>query len=207
MQQGFCFSSSRSQNRFKSSGSCLDEVCIAIKNDRLLSQRSPFSPENPQSWELRLLRSATMSLQRACFGDAQNIGGCSWWFLVRLRPGTWYNRLIVVLCGYVSSVIYEEISWSTCTHSTGSLDFLQFLHQIFFFHFWETGEGGGYVQSWLWCFLLNWLQKFMCACFCVFRAAVTKALGLQQQLCVHQAKLYFSSTSGLKSIVPRLAHL
>lgn len=42
------------------------------------------------------------------------------------------------------------------------------------------------------------------------RAVVTKALGLpslQQQLCAHQAKLYFSSTSGLKSSVPRLAHL
>lgn len=48
--------------------------------------------------------------------------------------------------------------------------FLQFLHQIFFFHFRETGGGGGYIQSWLWCFLLNRVQKFTCACFCLFGA-------------------------------------
>lgn len=62
-----------------------------------------------------------MPLQRACFGDTQDIRGCSWWFLVRLWPGTGYEELMVFLCGHVSPVIYEGVCWSTCARPTGSL--------------------------------------------------------------------------------------
>lgn len=145
-----------------------------------------------------------------------------WWMLI-IVPGLAVAWDIVrqadnfSLWTYVSCCLQRDILVYLYPSYWISFYFLNFLQQLFFFRFWETGGGGGYIQSWLWCFLLKREQKFLCARFCVLGAvaggaiptcslsSVTKAPG--QQLCVHQGKLYFSSASEWRSAVPRLAHL